>query len=83
MLELVRGGRASDGPIRVLYNLGDRAVRVPADASGTRRGEAAVLLRSEADAYGGDRREAGPADELAPFEFLVLGPPSWRAFPGR
>ena len=39
------------------------------------------LFRSEAAAYGGGRREAGPVDELAPFEFIVFGPPSWRAFP--
>ena len=42
-----------------------------------------VLFSSEAAAYGGGRREAGPVDELAPFEFIVFGPPSWRAFPDR
>ena len=45
------------------------------------RGEAVVLLRSEAAEYGGERREGGTADELAPFEFVVLGPPGYRAFP--
>jgi len=44
-------------------------------------GDRSVLLRSEAPEYGGGRREAGPAGELAPFEFVVLGPPSWRVFP--
>jgi maltooligosyltrehalose trehalohydrolase len=83
VLELVRGGRSSAGTIRVFYNLGDRAVRLPADASGAGRGEVAVLIRSDSVAYGGDRRDVGPVDELAPFEFLVLGPPSWRAFPDR
>jgi maltooligosyltrehalose trehalohydrolase len=77
MLELVRGGRSSGGSVRALFNLGDRPVRPPGGIAG----EARVLFRSEAPEYGGGRREAGPIDELAPFEFIVLGPPSWRAFP--
>ncbi len=72
VLELVRGG----GSLRAGFNLGGRPARYPEFLGG----EESVLLRSEAPAYGG-RREAGPADELAPFEFFVLGPPSWRAFP--
>lgn len=74
ILELVRGG----GSLRVVFNLGGRSVRYPVFLGG---GES-VLLWSEAPTYGG-RREAGPVDELAPFEFVVLGPPSWRAFPDR
>jgi maltooligosyltrehalose trehalohydrolase len=75
ILELVRGG----GAMRAMFNLGDRPARVPGGIAG----KASVLLRSEADEYGGGRRDAGPADELSPFEFIVLGPPSWRAFPVR
>jgi maltooligosyltrehalose trehalohydrolase len=77
MLELVRGGRSSAGSVRAVFNLGDRAVRL---ADGL-AGERSVLFRSEAPEYGGSRREGTPADELAPFEFIVLGPPAWRAFP--
>jgi maltooligosyltrehalose trehalohydrolase len=76
-LELIRGGRSSGGSVRALFNLGDRPAR-PAEGIA---GGARVLLRSEAQEYGGGRREAGPVDELAPFEFIVLGPSSWRAFP--
>jgi maltooligosyltrehalose trehalohydrolase len=77
LLELVRGGRSSGGSVRALFNLGGRPVR-PAEgiAAGAR-----VLFCSEAREYGGGRREAGPVDELAPFEFIVLGPSPWRAFP--
>ena len=77
ILELVRGGDATGGTIRALFNLGDQPARPPGgfDARET------VLFRSEAAAYGGDRPEDGPDDDLAPFEFVVLGPSSWRAFP--
>ena len=77
MLELIRGGRSSGGSVRALFNLGDRPVRLP---DGT-AGETSVLFRSEAPEYGGARRGAGPIDELASFEFIVLGPAGWRAFP--
>jgi maltooligosyltrehalose trehalohydrolase len=76
-LELVRGGQSSGGSVRALYNLADRPVR----PSGRIAGGGTVLFRSEAPEYGGGRREAVPVDELAPFEFIVLGPSSWRAFP--
>jgi maltooligosyltrehalose trehalohydrolase len=79
LLELVRGGESSGGSVRALFNLGDRPVRLPEGIAG----ETSVLLGSEAAAYGGDRREAGPVAALAPFEFVALGPPSWRAFPDR
>jgi hypothetical protein len=78
ILDLTRGGESSGGSVRALFNLGERTARLP----GGLDGGASVLLRSEAEAYGG-RREAGPPDELAPFEFIILGPPSWRAFPDR
>ncbi len=79
LLELVRGGEVAGGSVQALFNLSDRTARLPEGLDG----RASVLLRSEAEAYGGGRREAGPADELAPFEFIILGPPSWRAFPDR
>ena len=79
VLELVRGGESSGGSVRALFNLGDRPVRLPEGIAGG----ASLLFDSEAAAYGGGRREAGPIDELAPFEFIVVGPPSWRAFPDR
>ena len=78
ILELVRGGSPGES-VRALFNLGDRTARLPGDVDGG----TSVLFRSEADEYGGGRREAGPAEELAPFEFIILGPPSWRAFPVR
>ena len=65
--------------MRALFNLGDRPARLP----GGTAGEMSVLFRSEAAEYGGGRRDAGPVDELARFEFIVLGPPSWMAFPAR
>jgi maltooligosyltrehalose trehalohydrolase len=79
VLELVRGVEATGGSVRALFNLGDRPARLPGDLNGG----ATVLLSSESPEYGGGRRESGPVDELAPFEFVVLGPPSWRAFPDR
>jgi maltooligosyltrehalose trehalohydrolase len=79
VLELVRGGESSGGVIRALFNLGDQPARLPHELAH----DARVLFRSEAPAYGGDRREDRPIDELAPFEFIVVGPPSWRAFPDR
>jgi maltooligosyltrehalose trehalohydrolase len=76
-LELVRGGASSGGSVRALFNLGDRPARLPGGIAG----EISVLFRSEAVEYGGRRREGGTVGELDPFEFIVLGPPSWRAFP--
>ena len=77
VLELVRGDEASGGAVRAYFNLGDRPAPLPC---GVPDGMAA-LCRSEAPAYGGDRRDDSPALELGPFEFVVFGPPHWRAFP--
>jgi maltooligosyltrehalose trehalohydrolase len=78
VLELVRGGAASGGQVTALFNLGDQPIGLRiAD------GEVPVLLRSEATEYGGGLTESGSADELAPFEFLVVGPASWKRFPVR
>ena len=79
ILELVRGGGSSGESVRALFNLGDRAARLPGDVDGG----TSVLFRSEAAEYGGGASRGRPAEELAPFEFIVLGPPSWRAFPVR
>jgi maltooligosyltrehalose trehalohydrolase len=79
ILELVRGGESSGGSVRALFNLGDRPARFPGGVAG----EISVLFRSEAVEYGGRRLESGTAGELDPFELIVLGPPSWRAFPDR
>ena len=65
--------------MRAVFNLGDRPARPPEGIAGER----SLLFGSEAAAYGGGRAEAEPIDELAPFEFIVVGPPSWRAFPDR
>jgi maltooligosyltrehalose trehalohydrolase len=75
LLKLVRGR----GSLRAVFNLGDRPARFPVVVGGVE----SALLRSEAVEYGGNHRETGPIDELAPFEIIVLGPPSWRAFPVR
>jgi maltooligosyltrehalose trehalohydrolase len=79
ILELVRGGASSGGSVRALFNLGDRPARLPEGLAG----EDSVLFRSEAVEYGGRRGEPETAGELAPFEFIVFGPPSLRAFPDR
>ena len=77
VLELVRGDTSSDGAVHAFFNLGDRSVLFP---DGVPAGMA-TLFRSEAAAYGGNRREDLPINELAPFEYAVFGPSSWRAFP--
>jgi maltooligosyltrehalose trehalohydrolase len=77
ILELVRGREATGGSVQAIFNLGDRPARLP----GGPAGERTALLRSEAPEYGGGR-EPGSDGELAPFEFAVFGPPSWKAFPG-
>jgi maltooligosyltrehalose trehalohydrolase len=78
VLRLVRGAESSGGAVHAFFNLGDR----PAPLPGGVPDGMATLFRSEAAAYGGDRREASPIAELAAFEYAVFGPPSWRAFPG-
>ena len=78
VLELVRGDGSAGGAIRAFFNLNDRPCPLPGGAPDGMT----ALFSSEAAAYGGSRREAGPIAELAPFEYVVFGPPSWRAFPG-
>ncbi|MHB1556627.1 MAG: malto-oligosyltrehalose trehalohydrolase [Isosphaeraceae bacterium] len=75
VLELVRGG----GSLRAVFNLGGRTAWYPVMLGG----KESILLRSEAPEYGGNRREAGATGEMSPFEFVVLGPPSWRTLPDR
>ena len=41
-----------------------------------------ALFSSEAPRYGGGRHQVGTVADLLPFECLVFGPPSWRAFHG-
>lgn len=77
VLELVRGAKAPDEAIRALFNLGDRPRRLPGNAPEA----SALLFSSEAPAYGGPRRGAGPVAELLPFECVVFGPPSFQSFP--
>lgn len=79
VLELVRGGEWGGGAIQALFNLGGRPARITHDEH--TGGGAKVLLRSEDPGYGGDRDTGASADVLAPFEFVVLGPSSWRVFP--
>jgi maltooligosyltrehalose trehalohydrolase len=77
LLDLVRGDATSGGAVRAFFNLGDGPAHLPDGVPGGM----ATLFRSEAPAYGGDRREASPIHELAPFEYVIFGPPAWRAFP--
>jgi maltooligosyltrehalose trehalohydrolase len=76
VMELVRGAEPTGGVIRAVFNLGNRPRRLPGDFRAF-----STLFSSEAARYGGSRRAAGPIAELLPFECLVFGPPSWRAFP--
>jgi maltooligosyltrehalose trehalohydrolase len=91
VLELVRGTQATGGSIRAVFNLGGRPqhLHLP-DGGGTSATTAmgtatatttTVLFSSEAARYGGSRREAGGIAELLPFECVVFGPVSFRAFP--
>jgi maltooligosyltrehalose trehalohydrolase len=76
VIELVRGAEPTGGVIRAVFNLGDRPRCLPGVFTAL-----STLFSSEAAGYGGSRRGAGPIAELLPFECLVFGPPSWRAFP--
>jgi len=76
LLELVRGDDRAGETIRAYFNLGDRPRPLP----GVVLDGTSVLFRSEASAYAGDGGEAG-FDRLRPFECLVLGPSSWKAYP--
>jgi maltooligosyltrehalose trehalohydrolase len=77
VLELVRSGVESGAEgIHALFNLtGERQPLpiVPAAAS-------QVLLSSESARYLGERSAADGTTSLRPFECLVFGPSSWRAF---
>ncbi len=79
VLKLERIGEGAGGVLQAVFNLGNRPARIP-DWAGDR---SSILFRSEAPEYGGGRRDDAAADELAPFEFVAIGPPYWRAFPGR
>jgi maltooligosyltrehalose trehalohydrolase len=76
VLELVRGAEPTGGLIRAVFNLGDRPRRLPGVFAAW-----STLFSSEAARYGGSRCTAELTTELLPFECLVFGPPSWRAFP--
>jgi maltooligosyltrehalose trehalohydrolase len=76
LLELIRGGDEHDPAktARALFNLSDRPQQIPGDERP--RGET-LLFTSEARRYGGARRAAPAAGELAPFECVVYGPAEW------
>jgi maltooligosyltrehalose trehalohydrolase len=76
VLELVRG-HDRVGQVRAFFNLCDRSHPLPADVS---QGES-TLFSSEAVAYSGGREQLGHINELLPYECVVFGPASWRAFP--
>ncbi len=79
VLKLDRVDEGTGEVVQIVFNLGHRPARIP-DWSGD---EVSLLLRSEATEYGGGRRHDAPAVEISPFEFVAIGPPSWRAFPSR
>ena len=78
LLELIRGDDQAGTAIRAFFNLGDRLAPLPGDAPAG----IAVLFCSEASVYGGSGSDARWIAELSPFAYVVLGPSSWRAFPG-
>jgi maltooligosyltrehalose trehalohydrolase len=71
VLLVVRGVSAM-----VVANLSETIQLLPPEAA--QGGE--ILFRSESIRYGGAARDGGPRAELAPFEVVVFGPPSWRSF---
>jgi maltooligosyltrehalose trehalohydrolase len=77
VLELARGDEPTRQAIRAFFNLEARPCPLP----GGGPDGMVTLFSSESAAYGGNR-EAGPIMNLSPFEYVVFGPPSWRAFPG-
>jgi maltooligosyltrehalose trehalohydrolase len=74
VLELVRGGKGE--AVRAFFNLSGNPQPLPARGSG----EPKLVLSSEAERYGGERRGAITGGELLPWECAVFGPGSWRAF---
>ena len=80
-----RTGRSSSwsaaaGSMRALFNLGDRPAPTP---GGRRRRACRCYCARRPPRTAGAAAKTGRPTELDPFEFVVLGPPSWRAFPGR
>jgi maltooligosyltrehalose trehalohydrolase len=79
VLELVRGVGSVGGTIQAFFNLSDQAQPLPGGIPAA----AVTLFSSEATGYGGSRSGASRIAELFPFECIVFGPPSWRAFSAR
>ncbi len=75
ILELIRGEPAAGGSIRAFFNLSDQPRSIPDGVPGG----TSMLFTSEAAGYGGSRDASGAA-ALYPFESIVFGPASWRAF---
>jgi maltooligosyltrehalose trehalohydrolase len=77
VLELIRGAESAGDSIRAFFNLSDEPQAMPElTPAGTR-----MLFSSQVTEYGGRRDAAGAIERLYPFESIVLGPASWRAFP--
>jgi len=77
VLELIRGEAAAGGPIRAFFNLSEEPQAIPELVPGG----TSLLFSSEAAHYGGRRDPADATAVLYPFESIVFGPASWRAFP--
>src|SRR5262249_53075421 len=80
VLELVRGGRQPEPgkTAQAFFNLTGKPQPLPKPALPEQR----LLFSSEARRYQGERREGEPVAELLPYECVVFGPPSWKAFGG-
>jgi hypothetical protein len=71
----VRGDGA--GAVRAYFNLSDRRQPLPAGAADAGK----PLFSSEAARYRGARQAPpAPGEDLAPYECVVFGSASWRAF---
>ncbi len=76
VLELVRGAGSAD-PVHAFFNLGGQTHPLSplVDRGGT------LLFSSEAVAYSGARDQMDHIGEILPYECVVFGPASCRAFP--
>ncbi len=72
VLELVRGGPATEESLRCYFNLTAEAQVLPGVESGH-----VLLFSSEAERYDGGRVAGTPSAELRPYECVTFGPQTW------